>query len=186
MYLLLVFTKSISVLSCSTQLCQPVNEPWCHWQLSGVLSYCLKNVTVTNFCGWFQSVFIHRMMKILQKNFCFLKSGGSSCKTITKRNFAISLPTQPFFECRNFLAILLQSAPPWKKVLYLFLAKSEKIVKTEFFIIFSLIVPRNRIYWLNQQMSGVSFERPANFFWPALQRHQIQKWTIVPFSVFRL
>ena len=112
MYLLLVFTKSISVLSCSTQLCQPVNEPWCHWQLSVVLSYCLKNVTITNFSGWFQSVFTHRMMKIIQKKFCYLKSWDSSCKTITKRNFAISLPTQPFCECRNFLAVLLQSGMP--------------------------------------------------------------------------
>ena len=112
-YLLLVFTKSISVISCSTQLCQPFNEPWSHWQLSGVLIYCLKNVTITNFCEWFQSVFNHRMMKILQKIFCYLKNGDSSCKTITKRNFAISLPTQPFSECRNFLAVLLQSA--WVK-----------------------------------------------------------------------
>ena len=48
-------------------------------------------------------------MKIIQKKFCYLKSGDSSWKTITKRNFVISSPTQPFFECRNFLAVLLQS-----------------------------------------------------------------------------
>ena len=41
-------------------------------------------------------------------------------------------------------------------------------------------------YLLNQQISGVSFEMADDFSWSALKPRQIQKWTIVPFSVFRL
>ena len=56
-----------------------------------------------------------------------------------------------------------------KKCFFSILAKSENFVKTEFSKIFRLIVLRDRFfeienfYWLNQQISGVSFELAGNF-----------------------